>query len=116
MVIRGTDLFRAAVEDLASGAPAGWIAARFHNGLAAAVVAACREVRVRRGLGAIALSGGAFQNALLLERTVRGLERAGFRVLTHRRVPPNDGGLSFGQAAVACARDAIGACGATGEA
>jgi hydrogenase maturation protein HypF len=53
----------------------------------------------------VALSGGVFQNLLLLERTVAGLERAGFRVLVHSRVPPNDGGISLGQAAVAGARD-----------
>jgi hydrogenase maturation protein HypF len=46
-----------------------------------------------------------FQNLLLLERTVAGLEQAGFRVLVHSRVPPNDGGISLGQAAVAGARD-----------
>jgi hydrogenase maturation protein HypF len=49
----------------------------------------------------VALSGGVFQNVLLLTRTVALLEAAGFRVLTHSRVPPNDGGISLGQAVVA---------------
>src|SRR5262249_54120010 len=53
----------------------------------------------------VALSGGVFQNVLLAERTVRGLEEIGFRVLTHTRVPCNDGGISFGQAVGAAARD-----------
>lgn len=51
----------------------------------------------------MALSGGVFQNALLLARTVALLERGGFRVLTHCRVPANDGGISYGQAAIAAA-------------
>ena len=66
---------------------------------------ACRSLRDATGLETAALSGGVFQNLLLLERTVASLERAGFRVLVHSRVPPNDGGISLGQAAVAGARD-----------
>jgi hydrogenase maturation protein HypF len=60
-------------------------------------------LREATGLGTAALSGGVFQNVLLLERTVAGLEQAGFRVLTHSRVPPNDGGISLGQVAIAAA-------------
>ncbi|HEY1347695.1 MAG TPA: hypothetical protein VGF54_22115, partial [Streptosporangiaceae bacterium] len=55
----------------------------------------------------VALSGGVFQNLLLLGQATGGLEEAGFRVLTHARVPPNDGGISLGQAAVAGARDRL---------
>jgi hydrogenase maturation protein HypF len=54
----------------------------------------------------VALSGGCFQNRILTERTARALEAAGHEVLVHRRVPPNDGGVSLGQAAVAAARAA----------
>jgi hydrogenase maturation protein HypF len=104
-VLAGADLVRAVVEDLEAGVAAPLIAARFHNGLAAATVAACSALREETGLGTVALSGGVFQNLLLLERTVAGLEGRGFRVLTHSRVPPNDGGISLGQAAVASARD-----------
>jgi hydrogenase maturation protein HypF len=80
------------------------VAARFHNGLAAATVAACQALREKSRLETVALSGGVFQNMLLLERTVAGLERTGFRALVHSRVPPNDGGISLGQTAVAAAR------------
>jgi hydrogenase maturation protein HypF len=100
----GADLVRAVVEDLEAGVAAPVVAARFHNGLAGAAVAACQALRDATGLATVALSGGVFQNLLLLERTVAGLERRGFRVLVHSRVPPNDGGISLGQAAVAGAR------------
>jgi hydrogenase maturation protein HypF len=103
--LAGGDLVRAVVEDTEAGVAAPLIAARFHNGLAAATVAACQALRETTGLGTVALSGGVFQNMLLLERAVAGLERTGFRALVHSRVPPNDGGISLGQAAVAGARD-----------
>ena len=83
----------------------GVIAARFHNGMATMIVRCCAILRARSGLGTVALSGGVFQNILLLERTVAGLEKQGLRVLVHSRVPPNDAGISLGQAVVAAARD-----------
>jgi hydrogenase maturation protein HypF len=101
----GSDLVRAVVEDLEAGVAPPLIAARFHNGLAAATVTACEAIREQEGLGTVALSGGVFQNMLLLERTVTALDQRGFRVLTHSRVPPNDAGISLGQAAIAGARD-----------
>jgi hydrogenase maturation protein HypF len=70
------------------------------------IVEACTRIRSATGIGAVALSGGVFQNQLLLDRVVPALRGRGFRVLTHRRVPPNDGGISFGQVAVAAAHDA----------
>ncbi|MCW2744021.1 MAG: carbamoyltransferase HypF [Mycobacterium sp.] len=96
-------LVRAVVEDLRRGTPAPVIAARFHTALADAVLAICDRLRAAHGLATVALSGGVFQNALLLCRCLDRLEGAGFTVLTHRQVPPNDGGLSLGQAAVAAA-------------
>ena len=102
--LAGTSLVHAVAAELEAGVPRPLIAARFHNGLAAATVAACQAIRDDTGLTTVALSGGVFQNLLLLGRTVAGLEQAGFRVLTHSRVPPNDGGISLGQAAVAGAR------------
>ncbi|WP_237107469.1 carbamoyltransferase HypF [Nonomuraea sp. MG754425] len=105
LVVQGGDLVRAAAADLAAGVDPAVIAGRFHNGVAAAITRACAALRQSTGLTAVALSGGVFQNALLLERTVQRLRAAGFRVLKHVRVPPNDGGVSLGQAAVAAARD-----------
>jgi hydrogenase maturation protein HypF len=105
--VHGADLVRAAVGDLAGGIPAGIIAARFHNGMAALVEAGCLLLRERYGLGTVALSGGVFQNVLLLEQTVGRLDACGFRVLVHSRVPCNDGGISLGQAVVAAARDRL---------
>jgi hydrogenase maturation protein HypF len=101
MVVHGEDLLRGLVADRHAGVDPGVIAARFHNGLARAVVTCCAAARDATGLTSVALSGGVFQNALLLRRVVEGLRCAEFRVLTHRDVPPNDGGVSLGQAAVA---------------
>jgi hydrogenase maturation protein HypF len=103
-VIDGVELVGAAAEDLATGALAPKVAARFHNGLAAALVRASVGARARFGLETVALSGGTFQNVLLLHRVISGLESERFEVLVHRRVPPNDGGISLGQAVVANAR------------
>jgi len=77
------------------------IAARFHETVAAGAAAACAEAG---GPGTVVLSGGSFQNLRLLDSTRGRLETLGFRVLSHRLVPPNDGGISYGQAAVAARR------------
>jgi hydrogenase maturation protein HypF len=106
LLVGGADLIRAAAGDLAAGTAPAVIAARFHNGVAAAIVAVCERLRDGHGLGTVALSGGVFQNLLLTARAVAGLTDRGFRVLVHARVPCNDGGISFGQAAVAAATDA----------
>ena len=108
LLVHGSDLVAAVLADLGAGVAAPVVAARFHNGLAAVVVEVCERLRRDTGLATVALSGGVFQNVLLVERCVAGLEAAGFRVLTHRRVPPNDGGISLGQAAVCGARDRLG--------
>jgi len=76
---------------------------RFHNALAGIVLEVCRQLRELHALSTVALSGGVFQNGLLLRRCLDGLEADGFAVLTHRQVPANDGGISLGQAAVATA-------------
>ncbi|WP_245667976.1 carbamoyltransferase HypF [Actinomadura macra] len=102
--VAGADLVGEVVDDLRAGTAVPVIAARFHNGVAALTVEAAARVRDATGLGTVALSGGVFQNMFLLERAVSGLREAGFEVLTHHRVPPNDGGISLGQAAVATAR------------
>jgi hydrogenase maturation protein HypF len=106
--VAAADLVRAAAGDLLAGAPRKIISARFHQGVAAMIGEACGRLRERSGLGTVALSGGVFQNLLLLGTVVDLLEGMGFRVLTHSRVPPNDGGISLGQAVVAAAWDRAG--------
>ncbi len=107
-VLHGVDLVRAAAADVLAGAPAGVVAARFHTGLAAALVELVEAARADCGLSTVALSGGVLQNAVLHQRLVDGLTARGHEVLVHSRVPPNDGGISLGQAVVAAARDRAG--------
>jgi hydrogenase maturation protein HypF len=90
-------LVRGIVQDVRASVPLAEIAARFHN----ALVAWIEEVAIQYGVKQLALSGGVFQNRLLVERAVERLEARGFTVYTHRRVPPNDGGLALGQAVLA---------------
>ncbi|MFE7132838.1 Sua5/YciO/YrdC/YwlC family protein, partial [Streptomyces sp. NPDC057638] len=90
-----------AVLDVRAGASPGLVAARFHDAVSALVRRLCALARERHGTATAALSGGVFANALLLSATARGLADDGFRVLRHRLVPPNDGGLALGQLMVA---------------
>jgi hydrogenase maturation protein HypF len=83
------------------GTPAGVISSKFHNTIAVVIAEVCQRLRAAERLNHVCLSGGTFQNAYLLARTVADLESRGFEVFLHRNVPPNDGGLSLGQAAVA---------------
>jgi len=103
--IKGADLVRQAAEDLARGTERAVIAARFQQGIVRLIEDGCATIRDRHGLGTVALSGGVFQNLTVLGEAVTRLEARGFRVLTHARVPCNDGGISLGQAVVAAARD-----------
>jgi hydrogenase maturation protein HypF len=80
------------------------MAAKFHNTLAAAILMVCQLMRTERNLKVVALSGGVFQNDLLLRRTIEGLQTHDFEVFTNALVPPNDGGLALGQVAVAAER------------
>jgi hydrogenase maturation protein HypF len=100
-VVSGTDLVQACAHDLRAGVDRSLIAARFHNGVAEVITRSCVAFADQTGVHTVALSGGVFQNLLLLERTVTCLEAAGLRVLTHSRVPTNDGGISLGQAVIA---------------
>jgi hydrogenase maturation protein HypF len=102
------ELVRAVTRDVRSGVPAEVVAARFHRGLADAVVEVALAARRRTGLEVVALSGGVFCNAVLLALTTAGLAEAGFAALRHRRVPPNDGGLGLGQIVVGARRRARG--------
>jgi hydrogenase maturation protein HypF len=88
-------VLHAVVRDLRAGVPAGVIGARFHRAVADLIVDLADEER--SGSQTVALSGGVFQNALLLRLAQKGLEGKGFEVITHRCVPPNDGGIALGQ-------------------
>ena len=92
----------AVVEELRRDAGPARIAARFHATLVAAIAEVCGRIRSATQLQRVCLSGGCFQNALLLAGSVRALRADGFEVFTHREVPANDGGISLGQAAIAC--------------
>ena len=86
-------LLRALLEDLGRGVNAGRLAARFHNSLVDGIARTAEAA----GEARVALTGGCFQNRLLLERAAERLSALGFTVLLHREVPPNDGGISLGQ-------------------
>jgi hydrogenase maturation protein HypF len=90
-------LLESLLNDLRRGMPVGVMAARFHNALVEGMVAVAQAVGAERA----ALSGGCFQNRILLERAYGRLAEAGVRVYVHQRVPPNDGGIALGQVAVA---------------
>ena len=100
-IIDPAPVLGAIVDDLRAGTATGAIGAKFHRAVADAVV----ELAGMEDTGGqpIALSGGVFQNALLLRMTLDGLLAKGFRVITHRHVPPNDGGIALGQLLVGTA-------------
>jgi hydrogenase maturation protein HypF len=92
---------REIVRDVQNGQPVGVIAARFHNTIAALISEMCLRIRASDKLNRICLSGGTFQNIYLLEHTVALIRKHGFEVFLHSAVPPNDGGISLGQAVIA---------------
>jgi hydrogenase maturation protein HypF len=94
----------AIVDDLARDVSPALVSARFHNSLADATARAVSLLARREDIRTVVLSGGVFQNRLLLERCIPALERTGLRVLIPRVLPPNDGSIAYGQAAVAAAR------------
>ncbi|HUL98919.1 MAG TPA: carbamoyltransferase HypF [Mycobacterium sp.] len=94
-VIDPAPLLKAVVADTRAGVTAGVIGAQFHRAVADLIVELADEHA--DAAGTVALSGGVFQNALLLSLTLTGLYDRGFRVITHRHVPPNDGGIALGQ-------------------
>lgn len=100
--------FEALRADVLAGVPLPVISARFHNGLAEMVREVCCRIRSESKLNAVVLSGGVWQNQLLLARTLAHLHREGLQVYIHRWAPTNDGGLALGQAAVAIARSKVG--------
>jgi hydrogenase maturation protein HypF len=99
-VIRLKELIAAVVNDLYHNSPKSKIAAKFHNTVARMIYEMCRAIAEEKKINQIALSGGVFQNRLLMRKVLSTLEIAGFRVLTHKQVPTNDGGVSLGQAVI----------------
>jgi hydrogenase maturation protein HypF len=97
----------ALIVDLERGTSVGAASSRFHNGLADATATAVAREAEGAGLATAVLSGGVFQNRLLLERTAERLREAGLETLIPERLPPNDGGISYGQVAVAAAREEV---------
>ncbi|MBM3172320.1 MAG: carbamoyltransferase HypF [Chloroflexi bacterium] len=100
-VVQLKELMSAIVLDLQQGVPQAEIAARFHNTVASMIGKMCEVISAKTGIKQVALSGGVFQNRLLLRKAVPSLKSAGFSVLMNRQVPCNDGGISLGQAAIA---------------
>jgi hydrogenase maturation protein HypF len=97
-------LFEAMIADLTRSVPPEIISRRFHNGLVAVLVRLAGLLRQESSLSRICLSGGVFQNSLVLEQLVRNLDAGGFQVFTHSQVPAGDGGLNLGQAVIASQR------------
>jgi hydrogenase maturation protein HypF len=91
-------------DGLRRGVPSSLLAGAFHRAVAEMIAEVSRRIRERTGITTVALSGGVFQNMRLQRLAVERLQGDGFEVLTHRRVPANDGGLALGQAAIAAAR------------
>jgi len=104
-VLSWQGLWLAVLSDLNRGVDKARIAARIHHSLVAATVELLIELSRQTGVDSIALSGGVFQNRLLLEGVTQQLQRYGKIVLSPQRYPMNDGGLSLGQAVIAAARD-----------
>ncbi len=100
-VIDTRPLIREIVRDVRQGVARAIIARRFHTTLLAMIVAVCQQLRGQTALTSVVLSGGVFMNSLLTSEVAARLERDGFHVYRHRLVPPNDGGLSLGQLAIA---------------
>jgi hydrogenase maturation protein HypF len=91
----------ALIADVLAGQPVSQISARFHNGLAHLVQDVCTSIRVESNVSRVALSGGVWQNVTLLMKTIPLLQKSGFQVYFHHKVPANDGGLALGQAVIA---------------
>jgi len=108
LIIDTRPLIRAMAADAAGGVSQAGMACRFHVSVAHIIAGTCRLLGAATGIGTVVLSGGVFVNAVLTRETSRLLRRIGLRVYRHETVPPNDGGLSLGQLAVAAARVGAG--------
>ena len=105
LYLESLPMWEALLDDLSRQTTVGRMASRFHYGLASAIRDMVARIRsTNASLNTVVLTGGCFQNKLLLEEVVRLLEADGLRCLLHAKVPTNDGGLALGQAAIAAAR------------
>ena len=106
-LLTSNDLFCHLLQYRLQNVSSDLLALAFHRGLAAAIRDACKNARERTGCSTAALTGGVFQNTLLLRLTQNALEKDGFHVLHHSIIPPNDGGIAVGQAlfAMQCLKD-----------
>jgi hydrogenase maturation protein HypF len=100
-VVETAEILTGVVEDMTAGIAISDVSSRFHRTMAEVVLAGCDRIRETGGAAAVALSGGTFQNMLLLRQVVELLQGSGYVVYLHRRVPANDGGLALGQAVLA---------------
>ncbi len=100
-IIKIRDLIATIIEDIYGAVPGAVIAARFHNTVARMILDLCQLISGETGIRKVALSGGVFQNRLLLRKTIARLESVDLEVYTHRQVPCNDGGISLGQVVIA---------------
>ena len=94
-------MFAAISEELQKGVEAAFIAGAFHRTMAHMISEVCLLLKKAYNIHQVVLSGGVFQNRLLLKLTQENLEKNGFKIYTHSKVPANDGGLSLGQAVMA---------------
>ncbi len=101
LVIDPVETIRGIVHDLEEGTSPAKISGRFHRTIASLIVKTCETIRSSEKLNRVVLSGGVFQNMLLLSLAMKGLRNLGFDVYTHHLVPSNDGGISLGQAVIA---------------
>lgn len=101
MFLHFEPMIRRIVEDIRGGRMVRHIAGKIHATVVASGVEMCKRIGMETGIRKVALSGGCFQNRILLKHFIRELENGGFSVLVHSLLPPNDGGVSFGQGIVA---------------
>ena len=101
VILNPPPMFQAMLSDLRANVPLPALAGRFHNTLAGLLHRVCQKVRTETGIEEVALSGGVWQNLTLLKKSIHLLQKDGFTVFRHHQVPPNYGGISFGQAVIA---------------
>lgn len=99
LIMKTGSLIKYLIEKKTEGIQAEKLAYIFHQKLADLIICGCRQIRKKTKCNCVALSGGVFQNRLLLELVDDGLAEKGFEVLKHSLIPPNDGGIALGQAA-----------------